>query len=157
MSLGLQVKFDIKSLSDDHKFVVVKALGTLGEKFIETYGEASPQNNKMGYPVAMAEKRALSRVTLKAAGLYAEGIYGEDEADGFSNREGSEEVEIPQEPKPTQGTKETYDLDNIIEGAKQKLSEGLANPVQVKAWYDSEKSKMNPSQQAEMENILSNY
>ena len=31
----------------------------------------------------MAEKRALSRVVLKAAGLYSEGIFGEDEAEDF--------------------------------------------------------------------------
>lgn len=46
---------------------------------LESYGEASPKNCRVGYPVAMAEKRALSRVVLKAADLYELGVYGEDE------------------------------------------------------------------------------
>ena len=46
---------------------------------IESYGEASPKNCRVSYPVAMAEKRALSRVVLKAADLYELGVYGEDE------------------------------------------------------------------------------
>jgi hypothetical protein len=37
------------------------------------------------YLTAMAEKRAMSRVVLKLAGLYAEGFYGEDEADDFGD------------------------------------------------------------------------
>lgn len=32
----------------------------------------------------MAEKRTLSRLVLKAAGLYAEGVFGEDEAEDFA-------------------------------------------------------------------------
>lgn len=35
------------------------------------------------YPLAMAEKRALSRGVLKIAGLYEHGVFGEDEADAF--------------------------------------------------------------------------
>ena len=46
---------------------------------VESYGECSPKNNRNTYPVAMAEKRALSRVVLKSAGFYELGVYGEDE------------------------------------------------------------------------------
>ena len=46
---------------------------------IESFGECSPKNNRNPYPIAMAEKRALSRVVLKAAGMYELGVYGEDE------------------------------------------------------------------------------
>lgn len=35
------------------------------------------------YPLAMAEKRSLSRGVLKLAGLYEHGVFGEDEADAF--------------------------------------------------------------------------
>jgi hypothetical protein len=50
-------------------------------------GEAAPYNNKNGYPVAMAEKRAKDRVTLKL--LQAHGaIYSEDEADDFKQLAG---------------------------------------------------------------------
>jgi len=45
----------------------------------QSYGEVSGSNNKNAYPVAMAEKRALSRVVLKMAGMYELGVYGEDE------------------------------------------------------------------------------
>ena len=76
------VSYQIEKLEPD--FVVVKAFGEMetpdGEVRVETYGESSPKNNKTSYPVAMAEKRALSRAVLKLAGLYSEpGLIGEDE------------------------------------------------------------------------------
>lgn len=49
---------------------------------VESFGEASPKNCRVSYPVAMAEKRALSRVVLKSADLYELGVYGEDEISG---------------------------------------------------------------------------
>jgi hypothetical protein len=49
------------------------------QRLVETYGEASPKNCRNSYPVAMAEKRALSRAVLKSADLYELGVYGEDE------------------------------------------------------------------------------
>ena len=56
---------------------------TMGDKAIETYGEASPSNNTNSYPVAMAEKRAMSRAVLKLAGFYEHQVFGEDEAEAF--------------------------------------------------------------------------
>ena len=46
---------------------------------VETFGEVSKANNRNAYPIAMAEKRALSRAVLKLAGFYEVGVYGEDE------------------------------------------------------------------------------
>src|SRR5258708_993198 len=43
-------------------------------------GEASPANNKNSYPLAMAEKRAKDRVTLKLLQVHGD-IYSEEEAD----------------------------------------------------------------------------
>jgi len=47
-----------------------------------SFGEAS-SNNLMGggkkFPVAMAEKRAMSRVVLKISGFYEQGVFGQDE------------------------------------------------------------------------------
>lgn len=64
-------------------YVIKAVAGTETEEgilpIIESYGEASPKNCRVSYPVAMAEKRALSRVILKAADLYELGVYGEDE------------------------------------------------------------------------------
>jgi hypothetical protein len=50
---------------------------------METFGESAPDNTRQKYPVAMAEKRALSRVVLKLSGLYEVGVFGEDESDDF--------------------------------------------------------------------------
>jgi len=49
---------------------------------VMSFGEAS-EDNLMGggkkFPVAMAEKRAMSRVVLKIAGFYEQGVFGQDE------------------------------------------------------------------------------
>ena len=50
-------------------------------KDVTTFGEVTKANNRNAYPIAMAEKRALSRAILKLAGLYKEGFYGEDEVE----------------------------------------------------------------------------
>lgn len=78
----ISVSYQIEKL--DPAFVVVKAFAEMdteeGEVRVETYGESSPKNTNNSYPVAMAEKRALSRAVLKLAGLYSEpGLIGEDE------------------------------------------------------------------------------
>jgi len=56
------------------------------ERVTVTYGEVNPKNCRNDYPVAMAEKRALSRAILKTAGLYAHGVFGEDEAEDFKKK-----------------------------------------------------------------------
>ena len=85
---GISVNYEVISISDDHKYCIIKAIAQVSVKDspikqFESYGESSPTNCKQSYPIAMAEKRALSRVVLKAAGLYSEGIFGEDEAEDF--------------------------------------------------------------------------
>jgi len=78
---NITVTFDVESINPE--FVVVKATAKKGDVSVESYGEASPQNTQQKYPVAMAEKRALSRVILKITGLYKYGVFGEDESDDF--------------------------------------------------------------------------
>ena len=80
----IEIQSDIVNLSDDHSHCLIKALGKRGEKIIQTFGECTPKNNSNAYPVAMAEKRAKSRIVLMLAGFYELGIFGEDEADDFS-------------------------------------------------------------------------
>lgn len=78
----IQAKAEIKVSFDlilSEKTIVVKAEAKIGDRVIESYGESNSQNCNNSYPVAMAEKRALSRVVLKLVGAYAEGIYSEDE------------------------------------------------------------------------------
>jgi len=93
--LGLIVQYEVESsLCDVSKGIyVIKAValqigkttnertGKIEEtqRLVETYGEASPKNCRNAYPVAMAEKRALSRAVLKSADLYELGVFGEDE------------------------------------------------------------------------------
>ena len=69
--------------STDPEFLIVKAIAKKGDEYMESYGEASKANTKQTYPVAMAEKRALSRVILKIVGLYKYGVFGEDESEEF--------------------------------------------------------------------------
>lgn len=80
-ALGIEVTYQVVSeLSDSSSgLYVIKAIGCNKDKQVESYGEASPKNCRNSYPVAMAEKRALSRVVLKMADMYELGIYGEDE------------------------------------------------------------------------------
>jgi len=85
---GIRVAYDVVSLSDDLKHVVIKATGEMARPdglpvMMETFGESAPDNTRQKYPVAMAEKRALSRVVLKLSGLYEVGVFGEDESDDF--------------------------------------------------------------------------
>jgi hypothetical protein len=70
-------------------WVVLKAIGSMktGDKETDvrnmmSFGEASDDNLVGGgkkFPVAMAEKRAMSRVVLKIAGFYEQGVFGQDE------------------------------------------------------------------------------
>lgn len=75
------------SSPQDNKFVV-KAIGHIERedkslsKMTQTFGESSPKNTRGGaqaYPIAMAEKRALSRCILKMSDLYTLNVFGEDE------------------------------------------------------------------------------
>ena len=65
--------------SPDEGRYCVKAYAKCEIGQVETFGEVSKANNRNAYPIAMAEKRALSRAVLKLAGFYEVGVYGEDE------------------------------------------------------------------------------
>lgn len=78
MKQKIHVTFESPHISDT--LVVIKAIAVNEEGLvIQSYGESSKQNTIQKYPVAMAEKRALSRAILKITGLYKEGVFGEDE------------------------------------------------------------------------------
>ena len=86
---GIRVKYEMVHMTDDCKYVVIKAIGEMtsadGEIItIETYGESAPDNTRQKYPVAMAEKRSLSRICLKLSGFYQHSVYGQDESDDFT-------------------------------------------------------------------------
>tara|TARA_R110002051_G_scaffold202260_1_gene268934 strand:- start:246 stop:668 length:423 start_codon:yes stop_codon:yes gene_type:complete len=89
---NIDVVYEIEKLESD--WVVIKAIASFmkGGTFIkrESYGESDFSNlpikkkrNGTGevarYPVAMAEKRAMSRSVLKLTGFYELGVMSEDE------------------------------------------------------------------------------
>ena len=80
---SIDISYELLHNSPDNKCIIIKATATVGEQTIQTFGEASPSNTSNSYPVAMAEKRAMSRAVLKLTGFYELGHFGEDEADEF--------------------------------------------------------------------------
>ena len=83
---NIQVNYYVESIVPPD-FVVIKAIAKKDGVVMESYGEASSKNTKQAYPVAMAEKRALSRVILKITGFYKYGVFGEDESDDFKREQ----------------------------------------------------------------------
>lgn len=82
----IHIEYEILAMNLDAKQIVIQATAwkrSDPERVTVTYGEVNPKNCRNDYPVAMAEKRALSRAILKTAGLYAHGVFGEDEAEDF--------------------------------------------------------------------------
>ena len=63
-----------------NKIAAVAVSGSLGERTEFSTGEAAPYNCKNNYPLAMAEKRAKDRVTLKLLSAHG-ALYSEDEAE----------------------------------------------------------------------------
>ena len=94
----IDIAYSLEKVSDDNKYVVIKAIGIINSKIdsdgdiskeskrIETYGESSPQNTRNQYPIAMAEKTAMSRCVLKLTGFYELGVYGEDEVNEITKK-----------------------------------------------------------------------
>lgn len=82
----IDIHYDLIHNSADNKCIIIKATAKSGEQIIQTFGESSPSNTSNAYPVAMAEKRAMSRAVLKLTGFYEIGHFGEDEAEDFKRK-----------------------------------------------------------------------
>ena len=77
---GIQIKFELVHCAS--KEAVIKATGYFEGVEYQTHGEASPYNNTFTFSVAIAEKRALSRLILMMVMKDFEGIVmGKDELD----------------------------------------------------------------------------
>ena len=91
---NIQVAYDVITMDIDAGIVVVKAVASMTGKDGKvrnrmSFGETNKTNyvekkTRAGnivpqYPVAMAEKRAMSRVVLKISGFYEQGVFGQDE------------------------------------------------------------------------------
>tara|TARA_R110000824_G_scaffold6481_1_gene29881 strand:- start:1218 stop:1739 length:522 start_codon:yes stop_codon:yes gene_type:complete len=83
---GITIGYEVITMDIEKGICVLKAAGTMkvgtDVKNMMSFGEASPDNLMGGgkkFPVAMAEKRAMSRVVLKLTGFYENGVFGQDE------------------------------------------------------------------------------
>jgi hypothetical protein len=80
-------------INSEPNFAVVKATAVKGDKVIETFGSAlkgvgfKDGSTNTWYVMEMAEKRALSRATLKMTGLYEQGVFGQDESESFKRKD----------------------------------------------------------------------
>jgi len=63
----------------------IKATANWNERVLCTFGETNTKNCKQSYVLAMAEKRAMSRIVLKLTGFYAIGVFGQDESEEFTD------------------------------------------------------------------------
>ena len=88
-AMDIRITYDVITCESD--FCCVKATGTMGDVTIETLGSAKHGNTPTSkgdgnttswYVAEVAEKRAMSRVCLKLAGLYELGHMGFDEIEG---------------------------------------------------------------------------
>lgn len=91
---NINVKYE--TVNSERKWAVVKAIATMGEIVLETYGSANEDNCRISYYAEMAEKRAKARSVLQLCGLYSIGVYSEVESDEF-NRNNSKTK--PDDPK----------------------------------------------------------
>ena len=87
-NMDISIQYEV--VKCEPRFAVVKAKANLKEESaIETFGSAlkgdsfKDGNTNTWYVMEMAEKRAMSRAVLKLAGLYALGVFGEDESESF--------------------------------------------------------------------------
>ncbi len=89
--------------SAEAKTVVMLVTGKMGDQVEWSIGEATPYNNKNGYPFAMAEKRAKDRVILKLINVAGD-VYSEEEADDF--KESRPQRTAAPEPAPEPAAEE---------------------------------------------------
>ena len=108
-------------------------VGTDGDKMSESYGEATPQNNKNLYASAMAEKRAKDRVILKLIGVSGH-VYSSEEADWKEIKKQKDEEKKRKEEQKQQVKQEEpppFEPDpNSISIIKTTLTEDQANRLE---------------------------
>lgn len=76
---AIQITYKVEFLDCSFSTCVLRAVGTMGDQTLETFGTATTKNNTNAHFVEMAEKRARARAVLMLAGFYQEGCFSEDE------------------------------------------------------------------------------
>ena len=79
---NIDIEYDVVEYTAGES-AAVKATAKWDNRVLTTFGEASPKNCRQSYVLAMAEKRAMSRIVLKLTGFYALGVFGQDESEDF--------------------------------------------------------------------------
>jgi hypothetical protein len=83
----IDIRYDVVTCTPN--FAGIKAYAHKDGKTIETFGSATKGvtykdgNTNSWYVLEMAEKRAMSRATLKLTGMYKLGFMGQDESEDF--------------------------------------------------------------------------
>lgn len=75
---NIETSIDLVNCNLEKGVAVVKAAAIYNTKKYYSLGEVSPKNNVFDYPVAVAEKRAVDRVILKALGIHGN-VYSDQE------------------------------------------------------------------------------
>lgn len=78
----IDIDYEVLELTQG-KSAAVKATAEWNNRKLQTFGEANEKNCRQSYVLAMAEKRAMSRIVLKLTGFYALGVFGQDESEDF--------------------------------------------------------------------------
>lgn len=82
---GAGITCDITIVDSAKDYVIVQGVGTTKDGITyKTLASATSDTSSNGYYAEMAEKRCRSRLILTLAGLYELGVFGEDEAESFS-------------------------------------------------------------------------
>jgi len=98
-AMNITVTYDV--ITGESDYCLVKATGTMGDVTIETLGSAKHGNTPTSkgdgnttswYVGEVAEKRAMSRICLKLAGLYELGHMGEEESEDFKRPTRSQQI-----------------------------------------------------------------
>ena len=75
---NIETNIDLVNCNLEKDVAVVKAAALYNQKKFYSLGEVSPKNNQFDYPIAVAEKRAVDRVILKALGIHGN-VYSDQE------------------------------------------------------------------------------
>jgi len=81
---NIDINYDIVEYTPAES-AAIKATSKWNSRILTTFGESNTKNCRQSYVLAMAEKRAMSRIVLKLTGFYELGVFGEDESEDWSN------------------------------------------------------------------------
>jgi|DEB0MinimDraft_12_1074336.scaffolds.fasta_scaffold01467_2 hypothetical protein len=79
---NIDINYDIVEYTPAES-AAIKATSKWNSRILTTFGESNTKNCRQSYVLAMAEKRAMSRIVLKLTGFYELGVMSEDESEDF--------------------------------------------------------------------------